>query len=78
MDGTIARLSGGPIVASIPLAPLEAVKPKIDTPDFRYAEDVVAGAESRFDSLAPTFLDENVDHYSMVGSDEVRSAPQQA
>jgi hypothetical protein len=45
---------------------------------FQFSEDMVAGAESRLDNLASNFLDENVDHYSMVGGDEVKSAPQQA
>lgn len=56
---------------------MEAMRVDANPERFQFSEDMVAGAESRLDSLAPRFLDENVDHFTKVGDDETTSAPRQ-
>jgi hypothetical protein len=54
---------------------LEAMHVDANPAGLRFSEDMVAGAESRFDNLAPRFLDGNVDHFtSDAGNTQTPSA----
>lgn len=67
-----------PLNAPLDQPRVEPMRVDANPHGFQFSEDMIAGAESRLDNVAPKFLDENVDHYSVLGGDEVRSEPQQA